>query len=73
MDTMADNLVGHILQVRQRRPGAFGLEAEGHGSSGDVGIAHAKDGEIATHFSELLIGASLATRVVKVRPLGNRA
>jgi hypothetical protein len=32
MDTVANDLVGHILQRRQRRPGAFGLESKGHGA-----------------------------------------
>ena len=30
MDAVANNLIGHILQRRQRRAGAFGLDPKGH-------------------------------------------
>ncbi len=48
---MLDDLVGHILECSQRRPGAFRLEAKGHGAARDVGIAHPKDGDIAANLS----------------------
>ena len=70
---VAYDLVGHILERSQRRPGAFGLEAKGHSAGGDVGIAYPKNGDIALNFPLLPTGALLETWVMKVRPLGSRA
>ena len=70
---MADDLVGHILERGQRRPGAFGLDAKGHGAGRYVGIANPEDGDIAANLSAAADRALLETTVVKVRPLGNRA
>ena len=59
---MLDDLVGHILEGSQRRPGTVRLHAKRHGTGRYVGIAYAKDGDVAVNLSPAAHGSTARDR-----------
>jgi len=56
------DLVGHILEGGQRRPGTFRLQPKRHGTGRYVGIPHSKDGDVPANLSAAAHGSTARDR-----------